>query len=242
MKKLILFLLLAVGLIGSASASVLLEDNFSDNSLDTSKWNLNTPLNNQTIYNWTGWNVTSSAVESGDVLTLKEGASIYSKQVFTSPYIFSGTFTQLQSDPNPGPVATIYLKTDGSPTDQYASLGNSSIAVRFGQYGLSYANIYDTSYSFELGLKISYGKSVSFSVTDWGDRFDLYVDGSFVTSENYIDSSYGNHIGISSSWGDYSGLQISNLKVTSVPEPSTYALFGLGAIGMLMVLRKKKTA
>jgi len=27
-----------------------------------------------------------------------------------------------------------------------------------------------------------------------------------------------------------------------VPEPSTYALFGIGAIGMLMVLRRKKTA
>jgi len=27
-----------------------------------------------------------------------------------------------------------------------------------------------------------------------------------------------------------------------VPEPSTYTLFGLGAIGMLMVMRRKKTA
>jgi formylglycine-generating enzyme required for sulfatase activity len=29
-------------------------------------------------------------------------------------------------------------------------------------------------------------------------------------------------------------------SVASVPEPSTYALFGIGAIGMLMVLRRKK--
>jgi hypothetical protein len=28
----------------------------------------------------------------------------------------------------------------------------------------------------------------------------------------------------------------------AVPEPSTYALFGIGAIGLLMVLRRKKTA
>jgi len=28
----------------------------------------------------------------------------------------------------------------------------------------------------------------------------------------------------------------------AVPEPSTYALFGLGTIGMLMVLRRKKTS
>jgi formylglycine-generating enzyme required for sulfatase activity len=31
-------------------------------------------------------------------------------------------------------------------------------------------------------------------------------------------------------------------SVDSVPEPSTYALFGLGAIGMLMVMRRKKSA
>ena len=31
-------------------------------------------------------------------------------------------------------------------------------------------------------------------------------------------------------------------RVAMVPEPSTYALFGMGAIGMLMVLRRKKTA
>jgi hypothetical protein len=31
-------------------------------------------------------------------------------------------------------------------------------------------------------------------------------------------------------------------EIQSVPEPSTYALFGLGAIGMLMVIRRKKTA
>ena len=28
----------------------------------------------------------------------------------------------------------------------------------------------------------------------------------------------------------------------AVPEPSTYLLFGIGAIGMLMIIRKKKTA
>jgi len=28
----------------------------------------------------------------------------------------------------------------------------------------------------------------------------------------------------------------------AVPEPSTYALFGIGAIGLLLVMRRKKTA
>ncbi len=36
-----------------------------------------------------------------------------------------------------------------------------------------------------------------------------------------------------------------NLAITAgavVPEPSTYALLGIGAMGLLLVLRKKKTA
>lgn len=31
-------------------------------------------------------------------------------------------------------------------------------------------------------------------------------------------------------------------SITVIPEPSTYALYGLGAIGMLIALRRKKTA
>jgi len=40
------------------------------------------------------------------------------------------------------------------------------------------------------------------------------------------------------------GLEVGpvTFSVQSIPEPSTYVLFGLGAIGMLMVLRRKKTA
>jgi PEP-CTERM motif len=35
---------------------------------------------------------------------------------------------------------------------------------------------------------------------------------------------------------------VSFTLTQSVPEPSTYALFGIGAIGLLMVLRRKKTS
>ena len=41
-----------------------------------------------------------------------------------------------------------------------------------------------------------------------------------------------------------SAVDIGTFKVTlqSAPEPSTYALFGIGTIGLLMVLRRKKAA
>lgn len=36
--------------------------------------------------------------------------------------------------------------------------------------------------------------------------------------------------------------EVFQFSAETVPEPSTYALLGIGAIGLLMVLRKKKTA
>jgi hypothetical protein len=42
--------------------------------------------------------------------------------------------------------------------------------------------------------------------------------------------------------GDVTGLTHIVPADYSVPEPSTYALFGIGAIGMLLVMRRKKTA
>jgi sulfatase modifying factor 1 len=41
---------------------------------------------------------------------------------------------------------------------------------------------------------------------------------------------------------DYGGLGFRVASVETVPEPSTYALFGLGGIGILMVMRRKKAA
>jgi hypothetical protein len=39
------------------------------------------------------------------------------------------------------------------------------------------------------------------------------------------------------------GVLVNSIEIgTVVPEPSTYALLGIGAMGLLLVLRKKKTA
>ena len=90
-------------------------------------------------------------------------------------------------------------------------------------------------------------------------------DGQFPTSLNTPSTTYltvgidtANPINPADGWmNPYNGLmknicvyntalsssQVSQLyTLQSAPEPSTYALFGLGAIGLLMVLRRKKTA
>ena len=42
--------------------------------------------------------------------------------------------------------------------------------------------------------------------------------------------------------GSFTGVNGLAFQPQSVPEPSTYALLGIGAMGLLLVLRKKKTA
>ena len=66
-----------------------------------------------------------------------------------------------------------------------------------------------------------------------GGNIDGVVDGS-------RDKSWDD--GMRATYQDTGFRVSSDPNITIVPEPSTYALFGLGAIGMLMVMRRKKTA
>jgi len=66
----------------------------------------------------------------------------------------------------------------------------------------------------------------------------------------YLPFSYTNNSGLanitfdvgSTNWTGSLHFGLRNITVTgyAIPEPSTYALFGLGAMGMLMVMRRKK--
>jgi hypothetical protein len=75
---------------------------------------------------------------------------------------------------------------------------------------------------------------------------DVTVNGVLISQSilSTNDMIVGSRLSISSQWSDTggTGLRVSSLNVQAIPEPSTYALFGLGAIGMLMVMRRKKTA
>ena len=112
------------------------------------------------------------------------------------------------------------------------------------------------------GGTLTYGGTLQINLTPYiahaspGDTFFLFTTWGGVTT-NTNDFSNVEAIGASFTFTDYSGLwtgtdsnnhllfQFSDatgkLTVTSVPEPSTYALLGLGVIGMLMVMRRKKT-
>jgi hypothetical protein len=63
---------------------------------------------------------------------------------------------------------------------------------------------------------------------------NLYVAN--LTAGSLVEYSY---TGVQTTIATGIGGATSVVMVNAVPEPSTYALFGIGAIGLLMVLRRK---
>ena len=64
-----------------------------------------------------------------------------------------------------------------------------------------------------------------------------------IGSISFVPTSSTSQITFTRIGGNITALPVNGLQLTqtAVPEPSTYALFGIGAIGMLMVRRRKKT-
>jgi len=83
---------------------------------------------------------------------------------------------------------------------------------------------------------VTYGVSGTLNTSD----SPLNVNGFLVGQNRGIDGLIDD-VGV---WNrSLSSTEVANLYAAQViPEPSTYALFGLGTIGMLMVMRRKKTA
>lgn len=100
---------------------------------------------------------------------------------------------------------------------------------------------YNNGYFIGVGLQANTTPfEILGSVTPTGEILFNYTG----TNGSYLGSLWGNLDGTTMNLVTYdsSGNPTLDGTAQSVPEPSTYALFGIGAIGMLMVLRRKKTA
>ena len=100
---------------------------------------------------------------------------------------------------------------------------------------------------------MTYGGALVFSLVDFtpvaGDEFDVFnligatESGNF-SSVEVGSSDLSNLNGLWSGMNDGVTYQFNEatgiLAVQAVPEPSTYALLGLAAIGMLAALRRRK--
>jgi hypothetical protein len=106
-------------------------------------------------------------------------------------------------------------------------------------YG-SYASNFGGTAGFIFNFGANYPNGGVFTTID-----NPLANGGFQTITGYVGGTAYGYYSIyypdpNDEENDYS-LNYS-FMATAVPEPATYALFGIGAIGMLMVLRRKKTA
>jgi hypothetical protein len=104
------------------------------------------------------------------------------------------------------------------------------------------------------GGRVTYGGALVFNLINYvpvaGDEFTLFnMNGGATESGNFasieVGSSYladysgglwtGSNAGVSYQFNDVTG----QLSVQAVPESSTWALLGLGALGMMIVLRRR---
>jgi hypothetical protein len=105
---------------------------------------------------------------------------------------------------------------------------------------------------------LSYGGDLVFNIASYtpaaGDAFALFNMTGGATQTGDFTSVTAGSLNFTDAGGIWSATDTNNLTYQFsdatgqlsvsqvVPEPSTYALFGFGAIGMLMVMRRKKTA
>ena len=244
MKNTILSLLVAVGLIGSASASVILSDNFTGYTVDPTKWDVSLPY------------VGSQVVQNNGSITLADRGTLLSANSFYPSITISGTFTfnslfdyltiTTRSSGNVV-VPNLYNERDGisfsfySPNIIAANGGGQSMYIVQQPNQQDAGTLLAQNNSVEFDPAVQY----SYSITDAGTYAEVSINGNKILTAS-LDPSFnpGSHIAIYNreAWSGDNSTTLGAITITAVPEPSTYALFGIGAVGLLMVLRRKKTA
>ena len=225
MKKTILSLLVAVGLIGSSSAVTLVQyscyggDNtptFSDANISASAITVNSPA------------------RSGMFLASQRG-----------DFLDSGLGGQNNSAPNGSISFSFTIESLSNPI--------SLNSISFDHYEDYFNN--NGGYP-EINLQLQQGSNnpVTLSTISgnyppyywtglhhW-DTFSLPLTLEPISKPLTFTIFEGNAGWYGSPSVHLQNISISGDIIASVPEPSTYALFGIGAIGVLMVLRRKKAA
>jgi len=152
--------------------------------------------------------------------------------------IYSGTATIVNLDSN-----QYGLQLNGS-TETAISSGNFTL-----QNGVSYTLTYKAQNSGDghWFSDIVLNNGYNWNNAMWNGQATPNgpsVSGTTIFSQQFIADGSINCIYFSYSGNSPGTLSSVSIlaDTTAVPEPSTYALFGIGVVGMLLVMRRKKTA
>jgi hypothetical protein len=236
--KTILTLIVAAGLTSfaaNAKAVATFQDNFSGYSLDTSKWSEND----------TGvWDYSQAIVNNGS-LQLNYRSILTTTSTFDFPITISGSFslgTQAQAE-----RLQIVTRTDGQTIGNWAEPVGMKFSFTANGVGIQFAdaNSNYTDFGTSTGLSLNTNTSYNFSVIDSGSIASVIINGSTVYSTAVASNlSAGNYVSITNrerAAGTLLGpITISPVASSPVPEPSTYGLIGLGALGVAFVARRRK--
>jgi hypothetical protein len=259
MKKYILSLLFVLGLIGSASAQTPTGDlanglvsfySFNGNANDSVGGN-----------NGTAYGATQTADQFGNPIGAYYFDGINNYINTTARFSTGNAAKSFSIWFNPSVIKRGWL-IDGGLNQDGQAFGlfyesNYSPGLLF--HG---NNTYDVLVSNDTQAGYWYNAVVTYD----GSTLDCYLNGTLRASStvtlntSFSDILIGSRLDASNSeqptdayfkgvidnvgiWNTaLSSSQVSQLyTLQSAPEPSTYALFGIGAIGMLMVMRRKKT-
>ena len=203
----------------------------------------------------TKWDVTNLGggyiTQGGGALTFNHpnysgGTLLTSLHDFNTPFQISGSFS--------GPANSINGIITRASGDYHKIFYNDPFGLVFSFYFGTSLSIFKMTPDSTIvnipggDIYITYDPTAwnYFKISDYGNSATVELNGTMIANIA-VDPSfgYGHKIVLTDgdNWGggpSYSS--IGPVTVSSVPEPSTYALFAIGAIGMLRVMRRKNTA
>ena len=207
-----------------------LNDDFNGTSVNASLWNVILPFDQSQIS------------ESGGSLTTTGRGTLETVAGFSSPYTVSGAVTlnnslehfsvTLRSD-----LQTGYQSTDGSfyyeltgVKAEFSADGNQISIQQFTPNDTTILSL--ASYSFFVG------QTYDFSVTDTGSEIDFAINGVSLLSAATTYAT-GDQIAFQSREFPDISSSLDFVSIAPVPEPSSFALAGLGSLILKMYSKIK---
>lgn len=206
------------------ASSILLSDNFSGPSLDTSKWQTILPYGQ------------SSVVQSNGDVTLTGRGILASVEEFAGPLTINGSFTfnnnlegfmvHLRTDLTPLPDPDLAYALSG----MFITFSNAADQVHI--EGREYSPQFSTANSHGNYSFIT-GQTYAFSVLDTGSSIEVSING---VKEFWAETevSTGGHIGFSDREFSFTSATIDSVTVARVPESGSMLTYlAISSLGLM---------